>query len=162
MSYKINIPFEQWTNEFTFFWKSFFCKDLIVKDYILILEDFEKWIEKILKESNKEFPNLNERQKENFYKIIFWADQKDIKSKEKIEEKKTKEKMENALENFLFLEWTAMHFFHLSLKEIREMPYIYFINLIKQIWPILWENKDDKNEKPDKKSFKKEFWNLYK
>lgn len=159
MSYKVKIPFTQGLNEFTFFWKSFFCKDLLVKDYILILEDFEKWIEKILKESNKESINLNERQKKNFYKIIFWIEKED---KEKEKEDKEKEKID-PLETFLCLEWSAMHFFNLSLKEIREMPYVYFVNLIKQAPYILGEKKmEDKNQTPDKKSFKKEFWNLYK
>ena len=65
------------------FGKFFFCGDLVVGDYILIMQDAKEGFEKILKEFNEEVPELNNKKVNDlFFRICRPNTREEKKKKE--------------------------------------------------------------------------------
>lgn len=163
---------------FLYHGEQFFCGDLTVEDYLLISIDPTAWLEKVLLEFNEILPKLNERQSKEFMRILFWWDpeQKDLMDKltetqKKIQEHKKKQKKENVekdleemLQDFHIIEGQMMATLHQPLSEMRKWPYLYFMKQYKDLAYITGAkeySKDRHSKAPDKKAFKKEFWDVF-
>jgi len=159
--------------------KKFFCGDLTVEDFILINTDNEAWTKKILSEFNDKIPDLNGRQIEEFFKILFWEvknkktlsqkltdTQKKINEykKKKEEKKRTPRKKNDPLDDFHIIEGMVMHFMSQPLSEIRKWNYLYFMKIFKDIGVCTGREPYDKkreSQAPDKRWFKQAFWHAY-
>lgn len=139
-------------HKFIYHNKVFYCSDLTWWDYILILQNQKQWLRKILLEHNKKMPLLNERQVNEFLKILLQIDKED-KGTSKID-----------FEELRFIEGQMMINLKQSLNELRSWTMSYFMGQYKDIPYLTWAkeySKDRHSKQPDKKTFKQEFNNLY-
>jgi len=150
----------------------FYCSDITVNDYLLLIVNEMEWIQKILLEHNEKLPTLNDRQLSELMKIVFWIEEEDEEEltevqkkirehKEIAQEKKKKKKgTDRPLQDFHVIEGQIMHFLNQSRTEIRSWTYKYFIEIYKDMMYCTWSkeyNKDRNNQSPDKKAFRQEF-----
>jgi len=136
-------------NTFKYFNKEFKAGDLTRWDFLFIFQNEQEGFKKILLEYNKRLPELNQRQLKEFLRILYW---------EKEEEKWEKIKPED----LLIIEWQIMHHLHQSREEMRKRTLEYFMEMYKQLPYIIWtKDPKEKWDNPDKKTFKKEFWEFY-
>lgn len=167
---------------FLYHGQKFFCFDLSLWDYLLLMIDPVAGVEKILLECNDEIPKINERQSKEFMRILLkWEEEKsdnfakaltETQKQINIFKEKDKEKnkkkvagdINDMLRDFHLIEGQMMHHLGQPLQEMRSWPYSYFMDLYNDL-PIINGTKEyDKNrhsKTPDKKAFKKEFGNLY-
>lgn len=165
---------------FEYHGQSFFCGDLTLEDYLLINIDLEAGLEKILMEYNEKPPRLNPRQSKEFMRILLWQEnekknedlmekmtetqKKILAFKKKNKPKKLEKQVDDMLQDFHIIEGQMMHFLHQPLSEMRKWPYQYFMMVYKDLAYCTGAKEYDKtrnSKTPDKKTFKKEFWNLY-
>lgn len=165
------INFIRIRHKFLYNGRFFYCWDLTVEDFILLNIDLEEWIKKILLEFNKNLPELNWRQINEFLNILLGVEKKEKNIIDKITEtekkfKKKEEKKENdILEDFHIIEWIIMRNLKQPLSEIRKWNYLYFMEIYKDLNYIINPEQYDpkrKSQSPDKKKFKKELWEYFK
>lgn len=143
---------------FLYFDESFIAEDITVEEFILLLEDYENWIKKILEKHNEMMPLLNARQLNEFLRIITENDTL-------LPAKKTKNKDSDILKDFHVVEGIMMRNLKQPLSEMRQWKLSYFFKLYTDLDVIIDPSKynDKKNASiPDKAKFKKEFNHLYK
>ncbi len=169
-------------HKFLYHGQEFYCHDISLEDYLLIMIDYEAWYHKILSECNEELPRLNPRQVEELTRILLGGKEKkkDIvaeltETQKKInahkaknnpkEEKKTQDKLDDMLEDWHIIEGQMMHYMRQPLSEMRKWPYKYFMKIYNDMWYCTGakEYKPNRNsDKPDKAGIKKEFGTMYK
>ncbi len=146
------------------FWKFFYCGDLVVEDYILIMQDPVEGFEKILKEFNEKVPEVNnEKLNDLFFRLCRPNTREKKKKKQKTKKKEDKEA--DPLKDFHILEAMVMKALWQQLSEIRGRTLEYFFLLLDDMDVILWSKSlKDKREasKPDKKKMKNILWDFYK
>lgn len=164
---------------FLYHWEKFECFDLSLEDFLIFSEDPDAWYKKVLLECNDQLPKLNERQKKEFVRIVFWWEEEKTEimdhlteTQKKINAHKEKKKqadlekaMDDMLDDWHIIEWQMMHFLNQPLSEMRKWPYTYFIQLYKDLAYCTGAKDYEKNRNskaPDKKAFKKEFGDMYK
>lgn len=167
---------------FFYHWEKFYCADLSLEDYLLINIDLEQWLEKILTEFNEKAPQLNPRQSREFMRIMLWQENKEknedlmdkltetqkkilmFKKSKKTDQEKVEKQIDDMLRDFHIIEWQVMHYLHQQLSEVRKWPYQYFMRQYKDLPYTTGQKEYEKNRNstdPDKKWFKKEFWDVY-
>lgn len=166
-------------NTFHFHGQAFECFDLSLEDFLLFCIDPEEACEKVLLECNEELPKLNNRQKENFVRIVFGGQEEKKQlletltdTQKKIQEHQKKQKADKAkqdvddmLEDWHIIEWQMMHFTNQPLSEMRKWPYKYFMSIYKDLAYCTGSKEYEKgrnSKSPDKKAFKQEFGDFYK
>lgn len=161
---------------FLYHGQAFECYDLTLEDFLLITIDHDAGYRKVLLECNEELPTLNDRQQNEFLRILLGQDeekpqvidqltetQKKIKA-HKEKQKKVEDEKQSMLDDFHIIEGQMMHFLHQPLSELRSWPYRYFLQVYKDLAICTGAKEYDKNRnstKPDKAGFKKEFWSVY-
>lgn len=164
---------------FLYHGQQFDCFDLTLEDFLIFSVDPDAWYIKVLLECNEQLPKLNERQRKEFVRIIFWGQeekkeildhltetQKKLNAhKEKKKKKDLEKQVDDMLEDWHVLEGQMMHFLHQPLSEMRKWPYKYFMQVYKDLPYCTGAKEYEKNRNskaPDKKAFKKEFGDFYK
>lgn len=154
--------------------------DLSLEDYLFINIDLEAWLEKILMECNEKPPRLNPRQSKEFMRILLGQEnekknenlmdkltetqKKILEFKKKNKKKDVEKQVDDMLQDFHIIEGQMMHFLNQPLSEMRKWPYQYFMMVYKDLAYCTGSKEYQKNrnsQSPDKKSFKKEFGDVY-
>lgn len=129
--------------EFTYWWKSFWCREMTVWDYYLYLKDPDYLIEKKLSEWWKKVI-LTNSQLRRFLKILLdWKTDDNIAT---IMKKKSDKKAENTLKDLHIFIWMISNILH---SECLSLPLEMFWKIVKDLDVITWKETYDpmRNEK---------------
>lgn len=110
--------------------------DLLWGDLLLLTEDFESGLWKILLEFNESVPALSSHEAQHILGVISWGD----------DEKKGKVQK---LEELIMMETFVMVHTHQSFEEIRKRTVQYFFLVSRCIVAALWHKKADEVLNPD-------------